>query len=284
MKISRLFTALLALILLACLSGVQGQYTTSSTGSAAQSTPEYSQFYTMPTGPAPSAHISAPQQFEIAGSTPSTIYFSNQMQSVPYSQYQSNPTYAGTNSLWIKGAQDWSQYATVPMGAIVSLLAISPTGGSGTLNFVDADGQTYSYNYFFYPNSLFTFYADKPGRHMISFVINGKASNQVIIDVTGTYTPNNYLPPSYYPYYGYGFDNGFSGPGNFNDVGSGQTVGEGSRGSDRGSSGSGDKGSSGSGDQGSSGSGDKVSSGSGDKGSSGSGDKGSSGSGDKKDG
>jgi hypothetical protein len=190
-----------------------------SIGSAAQRTPEYSQFYTMPTGPAPSTHISTPQQFEIAGSMPSTIYFSNQMQPVLYSQYKSNPTYTGSNSLWIKGATAWTQYAIVPMGAIVSLLAISPSGGSGTLNFVDADGQTYSYNYFFYPNSLFTFYADKPGRHLISFVINGKSSNQVTIDVTGTYTPSNYLPPRYYPYYGYGYDTGFIGSGNLGGQG-----------------------------------------------------------------
>jgi hypothetical protein len=218
--------------------------------SAAQSTSQYSQFYTMPTGPAPSTHISTPQQFEIVGSTPSTIYFSNQMQPVPYSQYQSNPTYTGSNSLWIKGATAWTQYAIVPMGAIVSLLAISPSGGSGTLNFVDADGQTYSYNYFFYPNSLFTFYADKPGRHLISFVINGKSSNQVTIDVTGTYTPSNYLPPRYYPYYGYGFDNGFFGSGNFNDMGDGRSVGEGSGGSGDGGQGGESSGGSGDGGQG----------------------------------
>jgi hypothetical protein len=155
----------------------------------------------MTTGPAPSARISIPQQFDTANNTPSTVFFSNQMQSIPYSQYQSNPAYAEANSLWIKGTQDWSQYATVPMGALVSLLAISPAGGSGTLNFADADGQTYSYNYFFYPNSLLTFYADRPGRHTLSFVLNGKASNQVVIDVTGNYTPpTNYMPsPNYYP-------------------------------------------------------------------------------------
>jgi hypothetical protein len=144
---------------------------------------------------------------------PTTVYFSNQMQPVPFSMYKSNPTYLRNDSLWIKGSTDWSQYAAVPVGANVSLLAISPTGGSGILNLVDSTGQTYSYNYFFYPNSSrLTFYADAPGRHTMSFVVGGISSNPVVIDVTGTvtmtYTPtSNYYPPtinypgSYSPYY-----------------------------------------------------------------------------------
>lgn len=129
------------------------------------------------------------------------------MQQVPYSQYIASPTYTGTNDLWIKGAQDWTQYAVVPQGATVTLLAVSPpTGGNGDLNFVDSDGQSYTYNYFFYPNRILTFHADIPGQHMLSFFVNGKLSNTVTIDVTGAYTPpSNYLPlPNYYPGYNQG--------------------------------------------------------------------------------
>ncbi len=219
MKISRLLTALLALVLMACLSGVQAQYTTPSSGystatpsaTTAQNTDQYSQYYTMNTGTAPSFHIGAPQQFDIAGNTPATLYFSNQMQAVPFARYQSSPTYSGNNSLWIKGATDWSQYAVVPMGSTVSLLAVSPIEGSGTLNLVDSDGKSYSYNYFFYANSQLTFYADSPGRHTLSFVVGGISSNPVVIDVTGTvtmtYNPatnptSNYYPPTLnYPGY-----------------------------------------------------------------------------------
>ena len=206
MKISALLTALIALILMTCLSGVQGQYTMPSSGyptttpSATQKIDQYSQYYAMNTGPAPSTHVGAPQQLEIAGNMPTTVYFSNQMQAVPFSRYQSSSTYSGNNSLWIKGATDWSQYATVPLGATVSLIAISPTEGSGTLNLVDSDGKTYSYNYYFYTNSQLTFYADSPGRHTLSFVAGGVASNPVVVDVTGTvtmtYNPtSNYYPP-----------------------------------------------------------------------------------------
>lgn len=213
MKMSRLFMSILTLLLLACLSTGQGQYTVPNSGystavpNATQNTTQYAQYYTVSTGPVPSTHIGVPQPYNITGNTPTTVYFSNQMQSVPFSQYQSNPTYSGSNSLWIKGTTSWSQYASVPVGSNVLLLAISPAGGSGLLNFVDSNGQTYSYNYFFYPNSLLTFYADSPGRHTISFVIGGVSSNPVVIDVTGTvtmtYSPaNNYYPPmSSYPGY-----------------------------------------------------------------------------------
>lgn len=213
MKISRLLPILLVLILSTCLSGVQGQYTmpisgySAATPSATQSTGQNAQYYTMNTGSVPSAHVGVPQQFEIAGNIPTTAYFGNQMQAVPFSRYQSSPSYLENNSLWIRSAKDWSQYASVPLGANVSLLAISPTEGSGTFNLVDSDGKTFSYSYFIYNNSQLTFYADSPGRHILSFVIGGHSSNPVVIDVTGTvtmtYNPtSNYYPPiSNYPGY-----------------------------------------------------------------------------------
>jgi hypothetical protein len=204
MKFYRLFSTFLAIIVLACLFGVQGQIQvapSTTAPSATQNPAQFSQFYTMTSGPAPSNSIGAPQRFEIVG-MPSTVYLGEQMQSVPYSQYQSSPAYTGANSLWIKGATTWTQYAVVPQGATVSLLAISPAGGSG---FLASDGQTDSNNYVFYPSSLLTFYAGTIGRHTLSFAINGQSSNQVVLDVVvGTYTqpsntPENY--PGYYPGY-----------------------------------------------------------------------------------
>ena len=221
MKLYRLFSTLLAVIVIVCLFGVQGQfqeqYVTPTSGystaaqSAAQNPLQYSQFYTM-TGPALSNPIGAPQQFEIAGNTPTIVYLGEQMQSVPYSQYQFDPAFTRANSLWIKGATNWAQYAVVPQGATLSLLLISPTGGSGSLNFLDSDGRTYSHNYLFYPNSLLTFYADKIGRHVLSFAINNQPSNQVVIDVVGTYTQSSSYPgnyPEYYPEYYPGYNPGY---------------------------------------------------------------------------
>jgi len=117
------------------------------------------------------------------------------MQSVSYTQYQSTPSYTGGNFLWIKGATAWTQYAVVPQGATVSLLAISSTGGSGSFT---SDGQIYSNSYVLYPNSQLTFYAGTIGRHTLSFALNGWASNQVVINVVAA---TSYTQPSYYPGY-----------------------------------------------------------------------------------
>ncbi len=211
MKTYHLHQALLVLILLACLSGAYGQYNTPTSGystvtpvsgTAQNNASQYSQYYQMLNGPVPSNHISAPQQFDITGNMPSTVFFGNQAQPVNYAQYASSPSYTGSSSLWVQGSTSWAQYAVVPQGATVNLLAITPTPGSGYFYFTDSNGQMYTYNYYFYPYSRMTLYADNPGRHVLSFAVNGMMSNQVTIDVTGVYTPpTNYLPPAYYPTY-----------------------------------------------------------------------------------
>jgi hypothetical protein len=190
MKMNRLLSTVLAFILLACLSGVQGQYVTQVNGSSnmpntGQNTSPYSQFYTALAGSVPSADILPPVQFNLTGKTPASVYFGIQMQQVPYSTYQ--PTASG-NALWIQGAADWSQYAVVPQGTMVPLLAISPNGGSGNFILVDSSVQNNTYSYFFYPTSQLGFYADAPGRHTLSFIVGGVTSNSVIIDVSGTVT------------------------------------------------------------------------------------------------
>jgi hypothetical protein len=167
----------------------------------------YSQFYRTTSGPAPSNAIGTPQRFEIAGSLPSILYLGEKMQPVPYSQYWVDPVHAGTSSLWIKGATDWTQYAVVPQGSTLSLIAISPKGGSGILIFEDPSGQTHSQDCSFYPDSLLTFYADKVGQYILSFAVNGQLSNIVKIDVTSSAPkqPTTNLPwenyyPAYYPW------------------------------------------------------------------------------------
>jgi hypothetical protein len=189
MKIYKLFSTVLAIVVIAWLFVVQA----SATGSPF----EYSQFYTMTPGSVPSNAISAPQQIEIAGNIPTHVYLGEQMQSVSYNQYQSYRSYFGGNSLWIKGATAWTQYAVVPQGATVSLLAISSTGGVGSFIL---DGQIYSNSYIFYPNSQLTFYAGTIGRHMLYFAVNGIASNQLVIDVVAG---SSYMQPNYYPGYSY---------------------------------------------------------------------------------
>ncbi len=233
MKTHRLFQMLMTLILFACALGVQGQYGMPAGGNSItepsiQSNEQNSQYYTMQTGPIPSTHISAPAKIDIIGMVPANLYLGTQNQEVPYSQYISNPANAEINSLWVQGLTDWTQSITVPQGASVMLIATSKTGGSGYLNEIHPDGRTSSSNLYFYPgSSRMNFYADAIGRHILSFVINGKVSNTVIIDVTGVYTtPSNYLPPTYYPGY-YGYYPGFSnfGIGSETGISSGDTGG-----------------------------------------------------------
>lgn len=233
MKKYQLLTALSSLILLACISAVVGQYIQYPTSGAyaATSNPitigypttqtpqvtqttnmsQYSQYYTM--GSTPNVHITAPQQIDISNSTPANVYLSYQLQPVPYSQHQSSPTYVGANSLWMRGSTSWTQYAAVPQKANVPLIALSPQGGEGYVSEIDPDGKMNSYNFYFYPASLLGFYADKPGRYVLSFVLVGRPSNQIVIDVVATYqapetvatyqAPTYYNPPSYY--YGYNY-------------------------------------------------------------------------------
>lgn len=221
----RLLYTLLVLVIFTALSGVQGQQYSSgyqatmpAAGTAAGTASQYSQFYSTPVTP-PANHITAPTQVDIAGMTPLNVMLGTQGQTVPYGQFQSNPANAGNSYLWVKGITAWTQYAVVPQGSIVQLISIPPTAGNGVLYFVDSDGQLYQDDYYFFPYGQMTFFADKPGRHILYFIVNGKTSNTVIIDVTGNYVPpSNYMPPRYYPnyypynypYYDYGYFPGFS--------------------------------------------------------------------------
>ena len=189
MRIYRLFTTILAIIVIACLSGVQGQI---SAPSSIVTPSQYAQYYTMPTVSAPIPHISVPAQTVIAGMTPATIYLGTQQQPVPYAQYLANPSNAVVPSLWIQGVGSWTQYVTVPQGATVPLIAVSPTGGNGYLGEI-INGMTYNSNYYFYPNSQLTFYADTIGQHTLSVSINGQSSNQVTINVIANAPPQKYL-------------------------------------------------------------------------------------------
>jgi hypothetical protein len=167
----------------------------------------YSQYYSIYSGPSTKKHIEAPKKHEIKGEMPTTVYFSYQMQPMPYSQYQNYATYTGGNSLWIQGSTSWTQYAKVPQESILSLLAISSTGGDGYLYEIYPDGQLSKNNFYFYPgNSQISFYADSIGQHILLFVIGSQMSNAIVIDVTDyypwyeqlipTYQPNQILPPT----------------------------------------------------------------------------------------
>ena len=156
----------------------------------------YSQYYSIYKGSTPKKHIEAPKKSDIKNKTPATVYFSYQMQPMPYTQYQTYATYTGGNSLWIQGSSSWTQYAKVPQGSSLSLMATSSTGGNGNLYEINPDGKLYKNAFYFYPGyNQIDFYADSVGQHILLFVIGGQVSNSVVIDVTSYYPPPTYQQP-----------------------------------------------------------------------------------------
>lgn len=158
---------------------------------------QYSQYYTMTGGSTLGTHIIAPKQYQISGN-----------QAVPYAQYLSYATYTGGNSLWIQGSSSWTQYAAVPQGAFLSLIATSSKGGNGNLYEIYPDGRLLKNNYYYFPGyNQIGFWADTIGQHVLLFVINGQVSNAIVIDVVSyqlpvyqqpVYTQPSYVTPIYY--------------------------------------------------------------------------------------
>ena len=156
------YLMLLVVFTAVCLNGVQGQNN-------------------MPSMSGPSNHISAPVPTLIEG------------------QIQASPNNVGP-SLWIQGDGGWTQSATIPQGSTATLIAISPTGGSGYLSEMLNGTPSYNSNFYFYPHSQLTFSGYAIGQYVLSYSLNGQSSNQVAINVTA------YVPPKYhrvpYGYYG----------------------------------------------------------------------------------
>lgn len=186
-----ILSILSVLIILVCLSGVLAQ------GDGSQYS-AYSQYYTMPSGSTSQTHITAPEKYDVSSKQPTELYFSGQKQAAPYSQYQNYATYTGGYSLWIQGATSWTQYAVVPQGSYLSLIAISPTGGNGYLYEIYPNGQLKKNYYYFYPGyNLIKFYADDIGQHILLYSIDYYVSNAIVINVVSYYPPSSYQQPSY---------------------------------------------------------------------------------------
>lgn len=191
MKMNWLSSAFMAFILVACLSGANGAEPVALSGYQGAKISDftnaalYSEFYGSMMGAAPTSILTAPEQVDLAGKAPSTVYFGTEMQKVAYSTYQ--PAASG-NAIWLAGATSWSQYAKVPQGSVVNLLAVSTAEGQGTFVVYHPTGQRFEYNYFIFPASQLKLFADAPGRYQVSYIINGAPSNTVYIDAEGTTT------------------------------------------------------------------------------------------------
>jgi len=167
-------------------------------GLASTETLVYAQYYRLAPGPAPSTPITAPVSFNILGREPADVYVTGQQLPIPYSQYRTYATSLGASTLWIQGTNSWAQYAQVPLGSSLSLIAVASSPGNGYLYEVYPDGRTSTSQYNFDPYSMIGFYADRVGRHMLFFVMGNQVSNGIIIDVAG-YQPGAYTQQQVQP-------------------------------------------------------------------------------------
>lgn len=143
----------------------------------------YKEYYAPAKTTSTSGIISNPAKFDITGRAPSVVYYGGGS-GLPYSQYAS--LYSKTNDLWIQGRNNWTQYAVVPVGTWLQLVAHVPVGGAaGFYETVQTDTAATKYMTYQFSsgyNSM-SYYAGSVGRHMLYFVVNNQPSNVVIVDV-----------------------------------------------------------------------------------------------------
>lgn len=155
---------------------------------------KYSQYDQAASKPNSASYTTAPEKCEAcemeSGSSANT-YGYDQKQSQPYSQYQGSAKQSGGNTLWIQGDKDWTQHATAPLGKRLSLMAVSTTEDDGYLYETYPDGQKVKDEHHFFPYTQLDFYADKIGKHLLSFSVNNQASNSVVVDVVDYNTPSD---------------------------------------------------------------------------------------------
>jgi len=159
----------------------------------------YKEYYATTGNPVSGGIVSTPNKFNIAEETPSSVYYGSG-QGLAYSQYASMvPSKA--NDLWIAGETNWTQYAAIPLGASLQLVANVPVAGAGgfyeAIQNDTASMKYKTYQFYLGYNSM-SFSAERPGRYMLYFVVNNQPSNVVIIDVFALdQTGQNPAPSSY---------------------------------------------------------------------------------------
>ena len=108
--------------------------------------------------------------------------------SIAQAESQSYATQAAGYLLRIDGDAGWTEHIDITEGETVSLIALSPVEGGGYINEIYPDGSASRSNHYFQRYDRLTFLADAVGQHILSYVIGDKASNAVVIDVSGRCT------------------------------------------------------------------------------------------------
>jgi hypothetical protein len=128
--------------------------------------------------------ISSPARLNITQATPHYVFYGSG-QGLPFSQYLSMEP-SKSSDLWIRGAENWTQYIVSPVGSAVELVANVPGGGNAgfyqTVQTETASLRSGTYQFYEGYNRM-SFRPDRIGRHILYLVAGSQPSNVVVIDV-----------------------------------------------------------------------------------------------------
>ncbi len=96
---------------------------------------------------------------------------------------------ADTHQLRIEGKDGWTKHLELQEDATAFLVFLSTKEGTGVLIDRYPDGSEHNYSSYFLGYDRLPFHGKTPGRHVLSYIIDGQESNSVVIDVKGTYAP-----------------------------------------------------------------------------------------------
>ena len=88
----------------------------------------------------------------------------------------------------------WTERLETCQGSTFFLVVLPGDEGRAGLNHLYPNGTIQKYSYFLLGYDRLPMYADEPGRHVFSFVLAGKESNSVTVDVN-VCGPASYAPP-----------------------------------------------------------------------------------------
>lgn len=98
------------------------------------------------------------------------------------------------NLLRIDGPDGWTKHIEVDQGKAVSLFVLATKEGYGVLYDQYPDGRVHDCGYYFQRCDHLPYYAEMPGRHVLSYFVNGQESNSVVVDVKCIYSPGPVYP------------------------------------------------------------------------------------------
>lgn len=102
---------------------------------------------------------------------------------------------ADTHQLRLEGKDGWTKHVEILEGSTAFLVFLPAKEGDGVITDRYPDGSEHNYRLYIPGYDRLPFSSIIPGRHVLSYTIDCKESNRVVIDVKGTYAPKDYPTP-----------------------------------------------------------------------------------------